>query len=274
MLNVKYMDSDVVVTGLCNFNLAEILDCGQCFRWSLDEDIWTGVIYGRVVKLSQQDDTLTAIDCDKSFFDNVLRAYLDLDYDYQSVCSAVQSDSLLCKTATFAPGIRILKQEPFETLASFIISQNNNIPRIKGIVTRFCSEFGEKISDGYYAFPTADSIASLTVEDLSPIRAGFRAKYLIDAAKKVSDGTVDFSALENLSLNEARDKLTVIYGVGNKVADCVLLYGLGRKDAFPVDVWIGRAMKLLYPDGLPKKMESYAGVVQQYIFHHIRNNPL
>ncbi len=272
MLNITYGKESVNVIGLNNFCLDEILDCGQCFRWTSCDGVWTGVISGRVVRLKGSGDKLCVYDCDKEFFDNVIAPYLDLYYDYEAVHKSVLQDSLLCNAAKFAPGIRILRQQPFETLCSFIISQNNNIPRIKGIVSRLCEGFGEEISDGYYAFPTPDKLSSLSVDDLAPCRAGFRAKYLIDAAKKVADGTVNFDEISALPLDEAREKLTVIYGVGNKVADCVLLYGLGKKDAFPVDVWIGRAMQTLYPEGLPAHMTPYAGVVQQYIFHHIRNS--
>ena len=164
-----------------------------------------------------------------------------------------------------------MKQEPFETLISFIISQNNNIPRISGIIGRLCESFGEKIEGGY-SFPTAERLHGITPDDLAPLRAGFRARYICDAVSKVNSGEVDFAEIDKLPLDEAREKLKLIVGVGDKVADCVLLFGFAKHSAFPRDVWVKRLMAQFYPDGLPECTRGIEGIAQQYLFDYVRNN--
>ena len=181
----------------------------------------------------------------------------------------------MLKTAcSYADGIRILNQEPWEALCSFIISQNNNIPRIKGIIDKLCTMFGDEIDKNLFSFPTAEKVASLSVEELAPLKSGFRAKYILDAARRVANGDVDLPSLRSLPLDEARNELMKIYGVGNKVADCTLLFGLNRIDAFPKDVWIKRAMEKLFNGSLPECASKYAGIAQQYIFYYARSTKL
>ncbi len=250
-----------------SFNLAQTLDCGQCFRWELQPDgSYTGVASGRVLNLSERN-------LPQILEDPFWSEYFDLRLDYGKIRSEFAArDPVLAEAARFAPGMRILNQEPWEALCSFIISQNNNIPRIKGIVARFCEAFGKELG-GAYAFPRAETVAVLEETDLSPLRSGFRARYLIDAARKVAGGQIDFAELKRLPLAEARTKLTAITGVGPKVADCTLLYGLHRLEAFPMDVWMKRAMRTLFPGREPESFGKYAGIAQQYIFHYSRNNP-
>ena len=154
-----------------------------------------------------------------------------------------------------------------------MISQNNNIKRIKGIVQRLCEQFGDRLPDGTYAFPDAEKMASLTADDLAPLRAGFRNRYLVDAARKVADGDVDLEKCRSCDYDEARRELMQITGVGVKVADCALLFGLHRIEAFPLDVWMKRAMATLFPGMTPGDFGQYAGIAQQYIFHYSRMNP-
>ena len=180
---------------------------------------------------------------------------------------------ILSEAAEYAPGIRILRQEPWEALCTFIISQNNNIKRIKGIVARLCESFGEEIARGEYAFPTAKKMSELSVDDLAPLRAGFRNRYLVDAAQKVSSKEVDLKKCFTLPYDEARTELMKITGVGVKVADCTLLFGFHRIEAFPVDVWMKRAMERLFPDMTASDFGEYAGIAQQYIFHYSRMHP-
>ena len=165
-----------------------------------------------------------------------------------------------------------MKQDAWETICSFIISQNNNIKRIKGIVKRLCDTFGEPIAEGFSTFPHYSTIAKLTVEDLAPLRSGFRAKYILDAAKKLDSGEVSIERIQNSDYATAKAELMRICGIGSKVADCALLYGFYRLEAFPEDVWIKRAMAKLYPDGLPENCKRYAGIAQQYIFHYARTS--
>lgn len=164
-----------------------------------------------------------------------------------------------------------MRQEPWEALCSFIISQNNNIKRIKGIVERLCQSFGEPIADGVYNFPSYEVLARLSETDLAPLRCGFRARYIIDASRKVSSGEVNLERLKTCPIDEARQELIKITGVGAKVAECALLYGCGRIEGFPMDVWMKRAMTALFPDGLPECALPYAGIAQQYIFHYVRS---
>lgn len=272
-------------------NLDLTLDCGQSFRWSkTDDGKWAAVVSAyqdgkhvdKYIEISQvlSDDGKT---CDLLFYntsqrdiDTVWKPYFDLDRDYVGICNTLHADMYIGKAIDEFYGIRILNQEPWETLCSFIISQNNNIPRIKGIIDRLCENFGEPVTDAgektVYSFPTADRIASLTPDDLAPLRAGFRNKYIIDAAQKVASNEVDLNKIKELPLDEAEAELLKIKGVGPKVAQCALLYGCGQIDAFPVDVWVKRIMGEMYPDGLPACTNGIRGIAQQYLFHWRRNS--
>ncbi|MCQ2479457.1 MAG: DNA-3-methyladenine glycosylase 2 family protein [Clostridia bacterium] len=248
------------------------LDCGQSFRWSENDDgTWHGVAFGKSVDVVVKGDELIITGDVCSEDEPLWREYFDLNTDYSTICKNLCSDKWLNKAISAYAGIRILKQEPWEALCSFIISQNNNIPRIKGIIERLCAEFGEKLPNGDFSFPSAEKLALETVESLAPLRAGFRAKYIIDAARKVADGTVDLEKINTMPIESARLELQKISGVGPKVAECTLLYGFGKKEAFPVDVWVRRIMGELYPDGLPQCTKGVEGIAQQYLFHWRRN---
>ena len=264
----------IIFENITDLDLRETLDCGQCFRWSEQSDgSFCGIVRGRFAQVRMDGNSLILDGAEES--DRMMwRDYFDLDLDYGKVKRELSAlHPVLAQAARFAPGIRILNQEPFEALISFIISQNNNIKRIAGIVDRLCENFGQEIKAGRFAFPTAERLASLSLDDLAPIRAGFRHRYIIDAAQKVADGTVDLESLRYLPYDEARAELMKITGVGVKVADCVLLYGLHRLDGFPLDVWMKRAMAALFPDLTPKDFGQYAGIAQQYIFHYSRMHP-
>jgi len=273
-MNYKVFDNRVEVYGVSDFELKDTLMCGQCFRFKENADgSFSGVAFGKVITLQKADDTLILYTSEEDFI-NIWKGYFDLELDYGKIKEDLSLiHPTLKEAAKFAPGIRILRQEPFEALISFIISQNNNIKRISGIVDRLCMLWGEEISEGFYSFPTAEALSKLTIEDLSPIKAGFRAKYIVDAVGKVSRGEVDLKALESLSYNDAKTELMKIKGVGSKVADCVLLYGFHKLEGFPMDVWMKRAMAVLFPDLTGEDFGEYAGIAQQYIFHYARLNP-
>lgn len=256
-------------------SLRDTLRCGQSFRWKEGEDgSFTGTAMGRTVKVLTQGNDLIIEGATAEDFENFWKDYFDLDFDYVALREELSTKHpVLREAAKFAPGIHILRQEPFEALVSFIISQNNNIKRIEGIVERLCETFGEELADGSFAFPTPSRLASLTEDDLKPLRAGFRNRYILDAAKKVHSGEVLLEECRTLPFEDAKKKLMTIVGVGEKVADCVLLYGLHRTEAFPMDVWMKRAMATLFPDTSPKVFGEYAGIAQQYIFHYSRMNP-
>ncbi len=255
-----------------NFDLSQTLDCGQAFRWSESDGVWSGVAFGKLLKIKELEDKFS-LSCTKSDYDNIWHNYFDLSTDYDRIKSELFSFSpVLKQAADFAPGIRLLKQEPWEALCSFIISQNNNIKRIKGIIEKLCENFGEDCG-GYKSFPTAEKIATLSEDDLGVIKSGFRAKYILSAAEFVSSKKIDLNRLYTIPLEEARSELQKIKGVGPKVADCVLLYGFYRTECFPLDVWMKRAMAVLFPNNTPEDFGKNAGIAQQYIFHYSRMNP-
>ena len=272
-MDIKFDNDKICIKNATNFNLEQTLDCGQAFRWSCNADgVWSGIAFGKYIELTQNGNDIIINNTTKEDFNNLWKGYFDLDRDYAQIINEVSVNETVKKAALYSSGIRLLNQEPWEALCSFIISQNNNIPRIKGIIERLCENFGEKINGGY-AFPQAEKIASLTVEDLAVIRSGFRAKYIIDAAQKVASGEISLQELKSADYDSAREKLMTIKGVGQKVADCALLYGLGHIEAFPRDVWIKRALEQMFDGELHECAVKYAGIVQQYIFHYIRNNP-
>ena len=253
------------------FDLRNTFDCGQCFRWNESPDSsWTGVVMGERLTVRETDGEILL---EGERIPELWREYFDLDTDYDSIRSEIREHcpGLVCAVDSI-DGIRILSQEPWEALCSFIISQNNNIPRIKGIIERLCENFGDSTGD-WYTFPDAERLAALSPEELAPIRAGFRARYIIDAAQKVASGKVELEKLRTLPLDESRRSLMTITGVGVKVADCTLLYGLHRMDAFPVDVWMKKALASLFSGVSPEDIGRYAGVAQQYIFHYSRLHP-
>ena len=268
-------ETGVKITNIKDLDLEQTLDCGQSFRWKKQNDgSFKGVAYNKSVSMNMQGDTLYIDNATEEDFEKIWKNYLDLDLDYGKIRKDISKiHPVLKDAAKYAPGIRILQQEPYEALCTFIISQNNNIKRIKGIVERLCESFGEQLPDGEYTFPKAEVIAQLTEEDLSPLRAGFRNKYIIDGAKKVASGEVNLDICKTLPYEEARAELMKIKGVGVKVADCTLLFGMHRIEAFPVDVWMRRAMEKLFPDMKAEDFGQYAGIAQQYIFHYSRMNP-
>ena len=269
-IDIKYTNSGVVLKNAANFSLADTLDCGQAFRWYEKDGKWYGIAHGKKLCLFNQGNDIVIEGVSKEDFENIWYEYFDLKRDYSAIIDCVKTDKRLNKICNLTKGIRVLKQDPWEALCSFIISQNNNIPRIKGIVERLCQTFGEDLGDGAYSFPTAEKIATLSVEDLAPIRSGFRAKYIISAAQKVADGSVPLYDLHKQDAQSAAQSLMTITGVGPKVAACALLFGCGHIECFPVDVWIKRAMEVMFKDGLPDYALPYAGIVQQYIFHYAR----
>lgn len=273
-MNCQQTPDGLLVTGITDFSLAETLDCGQCFRWRrLESGAYQGFAFGKSLTVSMDERGFLLQGETEENFQRLWRSYFDLDLDYNKIRgNLAKKDPILKEAAAFAPGIRILNQEPFETLCSFIISQNNNIPRIKGIISRLCLLF-EQETGGADCFPTAEMLACRREEDLTPLRAGWRAAYLLDAARKVAGGEIDLKRIKALPMPEARAELMRIKGVGPKVAECVLLYGFHRLEAFPMDVWMKRAMSKLFPEKRVQDFGPYAGIAQQYIFHYSRLHP-
>lgn len=260
-----------------DFCLEHTFECGQCFRWNQTQGGYSGVVGGRLISVTEQPDCFVT-DCGDEQF---ITRYFDLGRDYaalkQQLCGL---DEVLPEAVASGCGIRILRQDPWETLVSFIISANNNIPRIKGIIERLCMQFGEaREQDGvrYYAFPAPEALCGLRTEQLGGIRSGYRAQYILDAARKVADGTAPLGAIERMTAEEGRVCLKQILGVGDKVADCILLFAYGKFEVFPCDVWIRRVLERLYRIGncdpalfAQQRFGALAGFAQQYLFYYGR----
>ncbi|MBO5998351.1 MAG: DNA-3-methyladenine glycosylase 2 family protein [Lachnospiraceae bacterium] len=262
-----------------DFDPARIADSGQCFRWKrLSDDTCRMVHAGRCLYAVRTGNDEYELDCPEEEFDSVWRDYFDLGENYAAIRGRIDpaKDPFLTKACEEGKGIRILRQDPFEALISFIISQNRNIPAIRNSIELLCRTAGEERTDNrgrtFYTFPQPEKIAALTDNQLAACRLGYRADYVRNAARAVTEGSFDPDALRQKSDEEAVTELTALYGVGRKVAGCMLLFGLHRLNAFPVDVWIRRVLENEYPLGYP--MDEYApynGVYQQYMFAYYRN---
>ncbi len=261
---------------LDDFDLKKIFECGQCFRWNEGPDgSYTGVALGRAARIRREGGRIyitgTPEDVEK-----VWHGYFDLDRDYRSLRRAVCVDDYMRAASDFGAGIRILNQDRWETLCSFIISQCNNIPRIKKIVETLCREFGDPVElmgERYYTFPGPERIAPLSEEDLAVLRCGYRAPYILSAARAVDSGELDLEELSGADLTRAKKALMAMPGIGEKVANCVILFSLRIGSAFPIDVWMKKALAQHYPEGFsPEVFGENAGLAQQYMFYYQRSN--
>lgn len=254
-----------------DFSPALMFECGQCFRFTqIADGVYRGTAFERVLTLTDTPDGVL-LDCSQEDYDNIWHNYFDLSLDYQQVREKINVTDFLNTAIAFGCGIRILRQDFWEALCSFIISQCNNIPRIRGIIERMCAAYGTPICDGYNTFPSPQTVARLSVDNLRAMGAGYRAEYILNAARAVNDDVLSADGLSNLSFDAAKKELLSIHGIGDKVANCVLLYGLHRLDAFPIDVWMKRALDNYFPpDFNPAVFGEYAGIAQQYIFHYTR----
>ena len=276
-MDVKEERNGILLTEMTHFSLFDTLECGQCFRWeAMADGAYRGIARGKILTLREIGGGQIRLEgVTAQEYHAIWEEYFDLRREYGAIREQLSGlDPILATAGAESPGIRILRQEPWEALCSFIISANNNIPRIKEIIRRLCREFGEKLGEELYSFPSAEVLAGQTVETLAPLRCGFRAKYILDAAKKVAGGELNLEEIAALPLPEARAQLPSIYGVGDKVAECVLLFGMGRLDAFPLDVWMKRAMRTLFPGKTAEFFGEYAGLANQYIFFYARNHRL
>ena len=245
-------------------SLKDTLPSGQCFRFSEHDGVWTvkaGVGKNlRVLSVSQDD--LSPITDDPFWSD-----FFDLGTDYDSLKAEFSTISpVMAKACEYAPGIRILNQDPWEALCSFVVSQNNNIKRIMGIIDRMCGFYGGG------GFPTVESLVDAREDDLRMLGLGFRAPYIVYTARAVYDGSIDLDKLRNIDIDDARAILMKVKGIGPKVADCALLFGCHRLDCFPMDVWMKRVMAEWFPGQDKSIFGPNAGVAQQYLFHYARTS--
>ena len=261
----------------CNISLEDTFDCGQCFRWTFDGEGWVGVVGTRAVRCVQQENGFIIENSTVEEVENFWKIYFDLDRDYTEAIRGFEDDKYLSAAAEFGKGIRILRQDPLETIISFIISSNNNIKRIRGIIDRFCRCYGKSVGSPFgeelYAFPDKEDLLKVTLEGLEPLRAGFRNKYIMDAVEKIRSGVLVPEDLCEMTTAEASASLMTIKGVGQKVSDCILLFAYGRHEVFPKDVWIKRVVSDVYGDDCYiANFGANAGIIQQYLFHYARNH--
>ncbi len=280
-----------------DFDPSHVFSCGQCFRWEpLGDGRWQGIAGRHPLRLSWDGSRLQLEGPRAGSLRGAWMHYFDLQADYGAWKRRLSADDPVMAAATrYGQGLRLLRQDPWETLASFLISQNNGIPRIRQIVAVLCDRFGDNpepppTGDAASAafrtplrtFPTAARIASLNERDLAVLRAGYRAPYLLQTARQIASGEVELAALGGMPLPEARNALLRLHGVGIKVADCTLLFSGLHRDVFPVDRWVLRLMEALYP-GSGKDTQALqryadarwgglAGLAQQYLFFYAREN--
>jgi N-glycosylase/DNA lyase len=278
--------NDVKVYGVNDFDPVHTFECGQCFRWRREADGSYTVIAGsNAANISYLDGILklknTSIERFKEFWFD----YFDLERDYSWIKRQIVKDEIMEEAVKFGNGIRILKQDLFETLISFIISSNNRIPMIMKVVASICRNYGNEIEyngEKFNAFPEAMRLASTSLEELSGCKGGFRCKYIRTASEMVAKGEIDLTSLKGVDIDSCRNLLMKIPGVGRKVADCTILYSGTRYDVFPTDVWVKRVMEELYfkKEASFKEIHSFAvskfgdlsGFAQQYLFYYAREN--
>ena len=277
---------EIELNNLSDFELVHIFECGQCFRWQKEKDeSYTGVIKCGVVNVKKEEEKTIITGSFKKEDEEYIREYLDLNNDYSAIKKIIEvNDENMQKAIKYGYGIRILNQDPWEMLISYIISAANNIPRISKTIENISKAYGEKVewnNKEYYKFPTPEALSRASAQDLRNLNLGFRDKYVYNATQEVYSGKVDLENIEKMSYKEAKKELMKIQGVGEKVADCILLFSMKKSDAFPVDTWIKKVMSELYSESrnvkkisafAENKFGKYAGIAQQYLFYYMRSN--
>ena len=291
------MEQIYEINNLKSFNLKDIFECGQCFRWNEEDDgSYTGIFLNNIINVKEvkdknQNKIIFSGICDGNIKE-ICNKYFDLDRDYEYIKSKLSKvDKYLKESISYAEGIRILNQDLWEMIISFIISANNNIPRIKKIIENMSKKYGKEIKfrgKSYYTFPEVEELSKASLEELRSLGLGFRDKYIFETIKKIKNGEIDLEKLKaEKDTKKVREKLLTLSGVGPKVADCILLFStLKRFDVFPIDVWVRRVMNDLYIHNKDenkvnkKEIEKLAkekfgdleGIAQQYLFYWRREN--
>lgn len=280
--------NEELILKINNFNLKYTLECGQCFRWKKQkENEYIGVIKDRIIKAKALGKSLIIASNNLDNLEKVVSHYFDLETDYGAIEKRISKiDQNVNRAVKNTAGMRILNQDFLETLMSYIISANNNIPRISKSVSLIAEKYGTKVDfqdEQYYLFPTPNQLKDVTEDEFKKCGVGFRARYLKHAVKDILDNKIDIKNVENESTEYLKKELLSIMGVGPKVADCILLFSCQKKEVFPIDVWVERVMKELYFKDSKKKVSkneilnyaiknfgSDAGIVQQHLFYNIR----
>ncbi|NLW20275.1 MAG: DNA glycosylase [Clostridiales bacterium] len=256
------------------FNLSLTARSGQCFRFvQLQDGAYHLVAHGHQLYLHDLGGGSFDLSCDQQTFDRLWHDYFDLGRNYDALeALGTGEDPYLASALRYARGMRILRQEPFETLMAFIISQRKSIPAITRCVSQLALRFGEQIAPGVHAFPTPGALARASDEDLAACGLGYRVPFISQSARLVHEGRIDLGALADLPDAQLAASLMTLPGVGVKVASCVMLFAYQRMDAFPVDVWIDRVLRQHYPTGFPfERYKGVAGILQQYLFCYARH---
>lgn len=257
-----------------NFSLAQICESGQCFRMSTKDNHTYRILAGNRYLLVEQDENVCTFHCSETEFEEFWQHYFSLTENYSFYIGQINPrDNYLIRAAEFGSGIRILQQDLWEMIVSFLISQQNNIVRIRRCIDNICTRYGERkvTEDGaaYYTFPKPEDLADLPEDALMECNLGYRSKYVVRTAKSIVSGEVDLEAIYRLPYPEAKAELLKLYGVGEKVADCICLFALHHLQAFPVDTHINQALNKHYKRGFPKRRyRGFEGVLQQYIFYY------
>lgn len=298
--NVIEKENSIIIENVKDFNIKQILECGQCFRWEKITDTnYIIVAFRRVIEIIQEGNNVTILNTNMKDFNEIWKGYFDLDTDYSILKSELAKDELLKNCVEFGYGIRVLNQDPFEILLSFIISARNSIPSIMKTIKKISEKWGDRLEykdNVYYAFPTPQQLKNAELEEIKETGASFRSKYIIDTIAKVNavieakeSGNLtdeleqfDLDYIKSLPTDECHKALQNFMGVGAKVADCIMFFSMSKKSAFPVDVWIKRAMIHFYlaPDVSLNKIRVFgrekfgelSGLAQQYLFYYAREN--
>lgn len=290
--NVLYEDNKVVLEKVMNFNIKQILECGQCFRWEkINDEDYIIIAYGRVIEVIQNGDKVTILNSNEEDFKNIWLSYFDLERDYGKIKEELSKDEILKKSVDYGYGIRLLNQEPFELLISFIISARNSIPSIKKTIKKISERWGKEIDykgEKFYTFPTPEMLKDATEDEIRETGASFRSKYIVDTVARVNEdldneeGLYNLNRISSLTDDECHSALQEFKGVGAKVSDCIMLFSMSKYSAFPVDVWVKRAMMHFYnaEEGSLNKIRIFArdqfkdlsGFAQQYLFYYAREN--
>ena len=285
-MKVYEENNTVILEGVADFNPKHIFECGQCFRWHKEADnSYTGVAKGRVINVSQKDNKIYLDNTNLKDFEEIWYNYFDLETNYTDIKNTLKNmDEHLNKASEFGYGIRILKQDGWEMLISFIISSNNRIPMIQKAIENLSRNYGTYIGNyrgkDYYAFPTPEELNKASQEEIRACQTGFRDKYIKSTTESVIKDNENISGYTSLSTDDCIKELKKFNGVGPKVADCIALFGMQKYDTFPVDVWVKRVMQEFYVSedmSLPKmrtyaidKFGNLAGFAQQYLFYYAR----
>lgn len=284
---IEEQEGKVIVKDVLNFELEHIFECGQCFRWSKNQNgSYIGVALNRVIEVEKKDNDIIIYNTNKEDFINIWSNYFDLYRDYSEIKIKLSKDELLKRAVEYGEGIRLLRQDPFELIVSFIISANNRIPMIKRAINNICMKWGDPVQykgKTYYTFPTIENLRSAKVEELEECGVGFRGKYIKKTVEKITE-TNNLSEIISFSDDECHKALQNFSGIGPKVADCIMLFSMQKYSAFPVDVWIKRAMQHFYlaPDVSLKKVRDFgrekfgvlSGFAQQYLFYYARKEKI